>query len=124
MPALIASDVIMPSGALVALVVLGFLELALAVFCIVDIVRRPMVLGERKWVWIVIAALFSLVGSIIYLAIGRVQPPPPETRAEAGAAGGRVAAAADILYGPAPGAGASDVHDSPPPSPPAVEADS
>ena len=114
----------MPSGALVALVVLGLLELALAVFCIVDIVRRPMVLGERKWVWIVIVALFSLVGSIIYLAIGRVQPPPPETRAEPGAAGGRVAAAADILYGPAPGAGASDVHDSPPPSPPAVEADS
>jgi len=123
-PALIASDVIMPSGALVALVVLGFIELALAVFCIVDIVRRPMVLGERKWVWIVIVALFSLVGSIIYLAIGRVQPPPPETRAKPDAAGGRVAAAADILYGPAPGAGASDVHDSPPPSPPAVEADS
>lgn len=124
MPALIASDVIMPSGALVALVVLGFIELALAVFCIVDIVRRPMVLGERKWVWIVIVALFSLVGSIIYLAIGRVQPPPPETRAEAGAAGGRVAAAADILYGPAPNVGAPDAAGSPAPLPTDGEEDS
>jgi Phospholipase_D-nuclease N-terminal len=123
-PALVAADVIIPTGAMVALVALGLVELALVVFCIIDIVRRPAVLGDRKWVWIVIVALFNLVGSIIYLAIGRVQPPPPETHAEPGAAGGRVAAAADILYGPAPGAGASDVHDSPPPSPPAVEADS
>jgi len=109
---------------MVALVALGLVELALVVFCIIDIVRRPAVLGDRKWVWIVIVALFNLVGSIIYLAIGRVQPPPPETHAEPDATGGRVAAAADILYGPAPGAGASDVHDSPPPSPPAAEADS
>jgi len=123
-PAPISAEVVIPSGALVALVVLGLVEVALAVFCIIDIVRRPAVLGDRKWVWIVIVALFNLVGSIVYLAIGRVRPVPPETRVEAGAAGGRVAAAADILYGPAPGAGASDVHDSPPPSPPAVEADS
>lgn|GEM_PF-1628161 len=119
-----AADVVIPSGALAALVVLSLVELALVIFCIVDIVRRPAVLGDRKWVWIVIVAVFNLVGSIIYLAIGRVQPPPTETRAEPGAAGGRVAAAADILYGPAGGAEASDVHDSPPPSPPAVEADS
>jgi hypothetical protein len=102
MQALVAADVVIPSGALVALVVLGVIELALVVFCIVDIVRRPTVLGERKWIWIVVILLFNLIGSIIYLAIGRVQPPPPEPRAEAGATAGRVAAAADILYGPTP----------------------
>jgi len=37
-----------------------------------------------------------------------VQPPPPETRVEPGVVGGRVAAAADILYGPAPDTEASD----------------
>ena len=113
-----AADVIIPSGALVALIVIGVIELALAVFCIVDIVRRPAVLGDRKWVWIVIVALFNLVGAIIYLAVGRVQPPPIETHAQPGAAAGRVAAAADILYGPAPSAEASDAGDSPtsPPS--------
>jgi len=102
------ADVVIPSGTVVALVVLGLIELALAVFCIVDIVRRPAVLGDRKWLWIVIVAVFNLVGSIIYLAIGRVQPPPIEMHAEPDAAAGRVAAAADILYGPAPDTEASD----------------
>jgi hypothetical protein len=102
MQVLVAADVVIPSGALVALVVLGLIELALVVFCIIDIVRRPTVLGERKWIWIVVVLLFNLIGSIIYLAIGRAQPPPPEPRAGAGATAGRVAAAADILYGSAP----------------------
>ena len=124
MPALVAADVIIPTGAMVALVALGLVELALVVFCIIDIVRRPAVLGDRKWVWIVIVALFNLVGSIIYLAIGRVQPPPPETHAEPDATGGRVAAAADILYGPAPHVGAPDAAGSPAPLPTAGEEDS
>jgi len=123
-PAHVTADVIMPSGALVALVVLSLVELALVVFCIIDIVRRPAVLGDHKWVWIVIVAVFNLVGSIIYLAIGRVQPPAPETRAEADAAGGRVAVAADILYGAAPNVGAPGAADSAAPSPTAGEEDS
>ena len=119
-----AADVVLPSGALVALIVLSLIEVALAVFCIVDIVRRPAVLGDRKWVWIVIILLFNLIGSIIYLAIGRAQPAPPEIRAEPGAAGGRVAAAADILYGRAPEAEASEVDAPSPPSQPDVEEES
>jgi hypothetical protein len=124
MQALVAADVVIPTGAMVALVALGLVELALVVFCVIDIVRRPAVLGERKWIWIVIVLLFNLIGSIIYLAIGRAQPPPPEPRAEAGATAGRVAAAADILYGPAPGAEKADAHTPPPPAPPDAEQDS
>jgi hypothetical protein len=124
MQALVAADVVIPSGALIALIALGLVELALVVFCIVDIVRRPAVLGGRKWVWIVVVLLFNLMGSIIYLAIGRGQPPPPEPRAETGATAGRVAAAADILYGPAPGAEKGDAHTPPPPAPPDAEKDS
>jgi hypothetical protein len=119
----IAADVVVPSGALIALIALGLVELALVVFCIIDIVRRPAVLGERKWIWIVVVLLFNLVGSIIYLAIGRAQPPPSEPRAETGATAGRVAAAADILYGPAP-EGAADVPAPQPPAPSDAEQDS
>ena len=118
------ADILIPSGTVVALIVLSLVELALVVFCIVDIVRRPAVLGDRKWVWIVIVAVFNLIGSIIYLAIGRVQPPPPETRVEPGVVGGRVAAAADILYGPAPNVGAPYAADSPAPLPTDGEEDS
>jgi Phospholipase_D-nuclease N-terminal len=123
-PALIAADGGIPSGALVALIVLGVIEVALVVYCIIDIVRRPAVLGDRKWVWIVIVAVFNLIGSIIYLAIGRVQPLSPETSAEPGGAGGRVSAAADILYGPAPNVGTPDAAGSPAPLPTDGEEDS
>lgn len=116
-----AADVVIPSGALVALVVLSLIEVALVVFCIIDIVRRPAVLGGHKWVWIVIVVLFNLIGSVIYLAIGRVRQQQPEARREPDAAGGRVAAAADILYGPASGTDASDAGGPPPSSPGAGE---
>jgi len=92
----------------VLLLVLGLAELALVVFCILDILRRRAVLGGRRWVWIVVVLLFNLAGSILYLAIGRAEPPVPETRVEPAAADGRVAAAAEILYGSEPGAEASD----------------
>jgi ABC-2 type transport system ATP-binding protein len=72
------ADVVLPSGALVALVVLGVAEVALAVYCIVDIARRPAVLGGRKWVWMLLVVLFTIPGSIIYLAIGRGSAPSAE----------------------------------------------
>ena len=89
------------------LIVLGIVELALAVFCIVDIVRRPAVAGGRKWVWIVIVLLFSL-DRIDHLPRGRSRAAArcAETRAEPEAAArGRAAAAADLLYGPVRGGG-------------------
>ena len=77
--------------------------MALAGFCIIDIVRRPAVLGDRKWLWIVLVVLFTLPGSIIYLAIGRVPAPVTEARDDADAdARPRADAAADALYAPAP----------------------
>ena len=101
----IADTVTINGGALVALVALGIVELGLAIYCIVDIVRRPAVAGGHKWVWIVIVALFNLIGSIIYLAVGRAQPEAAEVRADPdpeAAARGKAAAAADLLYGPPP----------------------
>jgi hypothetical protein len=101
----IADTVTISGGALVALVALGIVELGLAIYSIVDIVRRPAVTGGHKWVWIVIVAVFNLIGSIIYLAVGRAQPEAAELRADPepeAAARGRAAAAADLLYGPPP----------------------
>jgi hypothetical protein len=105
MPGAIADTLKISGGAWVALVAIAVVEVALAIYCIVDIVRRPAVSGGHKWVWIVIVALFNLIGSIVYLAVGRAQPEAAETRAEAApeaAARGKAAAAADLLYGPPP----------------------
>ena len=92
----------LPPEALIAVIVLGIAEVALAGFCIIDIVRRPAVLGDRKWLWIVLVVLFTLPGSIIYLAVGRVPAPAKEARDDADVdARPRADAAADVLYAPA-----------------------
>ena len=119
----IADTVTISGGALVPLVVLGIVELGLAVYCIVDIVRRPAVAGGHKWVWIVIVALFNLIGSIIYLAVGRAQPEVADVRAgpePEAAARGKAAAAADLLYGPLPETAGTSAADAAGDSPTAV----
>jgi ABC-2 type transport system ATP-binding protein len=95
----LAADVTIPPGALVALVALGIAEVALAAFCIVDIVRRPAVLGGRKWLWVALVVLFTIPGSIIYLAIGRETAPAAEPDVVPDAqARDRTGAAATLLY--------------------------
>ena len=78
MAVLLLAETTLPPGALVALVVLGVVEVALVVFCLVDLIRRPAVLGDRKWVWALLIVLFAIPGSIIYLAVGRQAAPAPE----------------------------------------------
>jgi hypothetical protein len=98
-----AEELTLSGGVLVAVVIVGLAILALDVFCIVDVVRRPAVLGGRKWVWILVICLFNLIGPIVYLAVGRVPAPAAEPQQSQGAtAADRAAAAADLLYGPAP----------------------
>ena len=93
-----AADMTLPPGAMVAVIVLAVIEVGLAVFCIVDIVRRPAVLGDRKWLWVLLVVLFTLPGSIIYLAIGRVPAPAAEVPKDGGDSLPRAAAAATALY--------------------------
>lgn len=57
--------------ALPFLVPLFLLEVGLLVFALVDVVRRPHVRGNNKLVWILIIVLFSMIGPIVYLAVGR-----------------------------------------------------
>jgi ABC-2 type transport system ATP-binding protein len=82
MAALLLAETTLPTGALAALIVLGVAEVALVVFCLVDLVRRPAVLGDRKWLWALLIVLFAIPGSIIYLAVGRVPAPAAEHRPE------------------------------------------
>jgi ABC-2 type transport system ATP-binding protein len=99
MTVLPVAETTLPPGALVALIVLGVAEVALVVFCLVDLVRRPAVLGDRKWVWALLIVLFAIPGSIIYLAVGRV-PAPAAEQLPGDEAEDRPAAdaAADALY--------------------------
>jgi len=49
------------------------LQLALQVAAVVDILRRgPETLrGGRRWPWVAVAVLGSLLGAVVYFAVGR-----------------------------------------------------
>jgi NADH:ubiquinone oxidoreductase subunit 6 (subunit J) len=90
----------LPTGVLVALVVVGIIQLTLDVIALVDLYRRPVdrVALGNKWVWVAIILLVNLLGAIIYLAAARkpapatpVQLAPPSTSRSEGIA--------DSLYG-------------------------
>ena len=93
-----AAQLQLPPGTLIPVIILVVVEVALAVFCLIDLVRRPAVLGDRKWLWVLLIVLFTLPGSIIYLAIGRVPAPAPEVPENGGDTLPRAAAAATALY--------------------------
>ena len=86
---------------------LGVAEVALVVFCLVDLIRRPAVLGDRKWLWALLIVLFAIPGSIIYLAVGRVPAPEVERQPEDASEDRPAAdAAATALYAQPDAAGA------------------
>ncbi len=95
-----ADQVTLSGGALAAVIVVSLAVIALDVVCIVDVVRRPAVLGGRKWLWILVICLLNLIGPIVYLAVGRVPAPAAEPQPADSPPGDRAAAAADLLYGP------------------------
>lgn len=61
----------MPRAGVIALLVVLALQLSLQVFALVDLARRPAVRGGKKWVWAVVIVAVSLLGAILYLAMGR-----------------------------------------------------
>lgn len=90
------------TGVIVALVLLILVELGLLVWAVLDIVQRPAVLWGQKWIWIVIVVLFGIIGPLVYLAIGRTQPPVSEKETDDTPVIDRASHAADLLYGPRP----------------------
>lgn len=96
-------DADLSGGVVVAIVLVGLAVLALDVYCIVDIVRRHAVLGDHKWIWILVVLFFNLLGPLVYLAIGRTPAPAAGPASPPGDTdpGAKAVAAADLLYGPA-----------------------
>jgi len=85
------------------LLALACLQLATQVYALVDLARRDVVEGGRKWVWALAILLGNLPGTIAYLAVGR--PPSrvdvPRAGSDAGDSGGDAARrAVDVLYNP------------------------
>jgi hypothetical protein len=91
----------LPAGVLVVLGLVLIAELALGVFALVDLVRRPRtgVVFGNKWVWVAIIVLVNLVGPILYLAIGRKPGPPVDETPSVTAGGTTMRSVADELYG-------------------------
>lgn len=103
----------LPAGVLVLFVVLAVLELALDVLALVVLVRTPK---ERvtmpKWGWALLIIFINLIGSILFLAIGRRPPPVVAPPAPGDAAAARLSASsvATALYGEAARPAARDSH--------------
>ncbi len=53
------------------LIPLVLVQLGLAIFCLVDLLRREKVRGLPKWAWGIIICLGELVGPVVYLLVGR-----------------------------------------------------
>jgi hypothetical protein len=79
------------------------LQLAVQVWALVDLVRRPRVRFDRKWLWalIIIFGGNSFIGPIVYAAVGRSAPGEnvEEGGISAPADGERTRRAVDTLYG-------------------------
>lgn len=98
------------TGVAYLLLALIVVQLALQVFSLVDLVRRPRVRFDMKWLWAAAIILGGnmLLGPILYWAFGRSVPGQVEVDTPAdsgdasapGASGGdRTRAAVDALYG-------------------------
>ena len=52
------------------LIPIVLIQLALVVYALLDLIRRPKTKGP-KWLWVIIILFLNLIGPIIYLIIGR-----------------------------------------------------
>jgi predicted ABC-type exoprotein transport system permease subunit len=55
-----------------ALLPVLIIALAFAIFCLVDLFRRPGVKHLPRWLWAIICVISIPLGGIIYLVFGRV----------------------------------------------------
>ena len=46
-------------------------ELGLMIFALVDLVRRPKVKGNNKWLWGILVFGIGIIGPLIYFMLGR-----------------------------------------------------
>jgi uncharacterized membrane protein YczE len=63
----------MQHPALIPAIVVMVIAVAFAIFCEVDLFRRPEVKYLPRWVWAIICLISIPLGGIIYLVIGRAE---------------------------------------------------
>ncbi|MBK6306759.1 MAG: PLDc_N domain-containing protein [Gemmatimonadetes bacterium] len=63
----------LPTGLLIALGALVLVQLSLQVWGLLDLSRREVVPGGRKWVWAVVILFGNLLGAIVYLVVGQAR---------------------------------------------------
>lgn len=96
----------LPGWALPAIIVLATVQLGLAIYALVVMLRTPedRLVFQKRWPWVVIILFVNLIGAIVFLAAGRkpataadplttaspAQLAPPRKRADR---------AMDVLYG-------------------------
>jgi len=63
----------LPTWMIATLVVVAVAQIALEVYAIVDIIKRPKdrITGDNKVLWILLVVFVNLIGAIIYLVVGR-----------------------------------------------------
>lgn len=83
----------------VAIAVLIAAQLALVIVSLIDLARRPAVLGGRKWVWLLVILFGNMLGPILYLALGRKAAPAAGPDSRQAPSADRAQRAADVLYG-------------------------
>jgi hypothetical protein len=92
--------------ALVALLaVFAMVNVALAIVALVSVIPRPAaaIRLHNRWVWVALILLVNVLGSLLYLAFGRIDAPLPDGAGRPLAdrsVTDRAAAAVDLLYGP------------------------
>jgi len=89
--------------ALVAVVVLGVVQVTVEVVALVVLARTPrerVQMGVR-WPWVLIILLVNLIGAIVFLAVGR-RPAPAADQAPGAPHDDVVSGVVDELYGDAP----------------------
>ena len=83
----------------VILLALIIVQVSMQAYALVDLARRDVVRGGRKWVWALVIAFGNLPGAIGYLVAGR--PAQMMDVSGANTAGGEASRrAVDTLYGP------------------------
>ena len=98
---LAASLSTIPTPVLIVLAAVVLAEIGLDLVALVDLYRRPtaqVVIGN-KWIWVAIILLVSLLGPILYLAVGRKPAPAAESSGATGREPKQVDSIVDSLYG-------------------------
>ncbi len=93
----------LPTFVQFVIIVLGLSQLGLQVVALIRLFRTPeeRLQTGKRWVWLLIVLLGGLVGTIVFLATGRLPPQavdPPRSEKSERSAAERGRRAADVLY--------------------------